>query len=1167
MNRLRTVIVIGVCWLAASQQTHAQTPNDPAVPSPSVVEVVVDAESITTLQKQSESTADLSDEVKARSAELAKQALDDLQAAAVAKQSAGELDQRTKAIPQTQRDVESKLSEPEAVGEPQLNGRATLSELDITRNELQQKVAELEQQLTQPAVDPAARTNRRKENRQFLIELPAQLEAVRNQLQAPTPEGEPPVLTALRQASLNARKQLLQRKGDSVQAELTLFDTEDAVRLPSMRRELLTRQLSRTRKLVELHVAEINRLRQEEADARARDARTAAMQAEPLLEPLLKKNEQIATEETEIRRLHEAAQQSQREIESQLTEVRSDYREIVELDKQQLGLSVAMGLRLRKLRGELPHVREHEQQRQTRLEVLEDSQFKLYERSDALNDVFDIEASADAIVAQSNLTGEKRGELHENALTALRNQHDYLENVINAYNRYTETLTSLDQQQGELIKESREFQEFIDQRILWVRSHRPLSTSEIIEDRESAITLFDGSVWRTVGHSLLIDIPQQRALYFGVGVLFVCLLLLHHRIGRHLREMSKLAKARGCVSMMPTIRALFYTILISLIWPGLMWFVAWRLLNSPDPERIVLAAAVSLSQLAGVFAILELVRQSLRPHGLCDAHFGWPLATLRAVRIRLRKLMILGLPLAAIVALVHFHNGDGRFAAVERLFFMATMLVLAWFSHSILHPKTGAFRELRAMRSGGWLDRLDYVWYGIAIGLPLLLTGLAAAGYYYTAQELMFRSQVTVFLVLGCFYGQAMLQRWVMLRHRRLKLQQLRERQAALVADRTNSEESGAPLPEVDTSGIDLTSISQQSGRLISTTLILIGLVGLWLIWSDVVPALRFLDRWPIGSTLVQVTEQVLQKDGTFETVYNEEVRTITIANLIMAAFIFTLTVTAARNIPGLLEMTVLQRLPIDRSTAYAVTALVRYSLVLIGIMLASRTVGIGWSKVQWLAAALTFGLGFGLQEIFANFVSGIIILFEQPVRVGDVVTIDGVSGVVNRIRIRATTITDWDRKEYIVPNREFITGRLLNWTLSDTMNRVVINIGVAYGSDTSLVRETILQVAKEHENVLEDPAPLVTFESFGDSSLNFVLRAYLPNLDNRLHTIHDLHATINDRLAEKNIEIPFPQRDLHLRSTIRIDERYSPSSNGHHESLQTESITSNGDGLRDDTR
>ncbi len=130
-------------------------------------------------------------------------------------------------------------------------------------------------------------------------------------------------------------------------------------------------------------------------------------------------------------------------------------------------------------------------------------------------------------------------------------------------------------------------------------------------------------------------------------------------------------------------------------------------------------------------------------------------------------------------------------------------------------------------------------------------------------------------------------------------------------------------------------------------------------------------------------------------------------------------------------------------------------------------------------------GLGFGLQEIFANFVSGLIILFEKPVRIGDVVTIGNLSGTVSRIRIRATTITDFDHKEIIVPNKTFVTDQLLNWSLSDTVTRVTLRIGVRFGSDLERVRELLFAAARENPRVLKDPEPQVFFLNFGESRWN----------------------------------------------------------------------------------
>ena len=158
--------------------------------------------------------------------------------------------------------------------------------------------------------------------------------------------------------------------------------------------------------------------------------------------------------------------------------------------------------------------------------------------------------------------------------------------------------------------------------------------------------------------------------------------------------------------------------------------------------------------------------------------------------------------------------------------------------------------------------------------------------------------------------------------------------------------------------------------------------------------------------------------------------------------------------------------------------------------------------------AALGVGLGFGLQEIFANFISGLIILFERPIRVGDLVTVGEFSGRVTRIRIRATTILNFERRELIIPNKEFITGRVINWTLTDPINRIEVAVGVAYKTDPERVMNVLLEVAKSNPNVMADPAPVVVFEGFGDSSVNFRLFAYVSNYDNRLDPLHNPRVT-----------------------------------------------------------
>jgi potassium efflux system protein len=239
-----------------------------------------------------------------------------------------------------------------------------------------------------------------------------------------------------------------------------------------------------------------------------------------------------------------------------------------------------------------------------------------------------------------------------------------------------------------------------------------------------------------------------------------------------------------------------------------------------------------------------------------------------------------------------------------------------------------------------------------------------------------------------------------------------------------------------------------------------------------------------------------------------------------------------------LLEFVLLQRKDTTLGGRYTATTLFRYVIVAIGALLFFNIIGAQWSQIQWLAAALSVGIGFGLQEIVANFISGLIILFERPIRVGDTVTVGTTTGIVTRIQIRATTITNWDRQELLVPNKAFITQELLNWTLSDQVSRITIPVGIAYGSDVSKAMELLMEAAHEHDSVIESPEASVTFTSFDDNSLKLTLRAFVSSVDNRIGVITDLHQAINRKFNESGISIAFPQRDVHFDTSKPIDIR-----------------------------
>jgi len=303
-------------------------------------------------------------------------------------------------------------------------------------------------------------------------------------------------------------------------------------------------------------------------------------------------------------------------------------------------------------------------------------------------------------------------------------------------------------------------------------------------------------------------------------------------------------------------------------------------------------------------------------------------------------------------------------------------------------------------------------------------------------------------------------------------------------------------------------------------------IVGVWGIWQDLTPAFSFMNRVELWSYNIAAGGQGAPQGGAAV-----GHRVVYLSDLVFALITATATGVLVRHGPAILQIVLLSRLPIDPAARFAATTIVRYVIVIVGVAMSFNAIGIGWSRVQWLAAAITVGLGFGLQEIFANFVSGLIVLFERPVRIGDIVTVGGIDGTITRIRMRATTVTDFNRRELIVPNKEFITGQIVNWTLSDPVTRVVVPVGIAYGSDTRLARDLLLKTARECPHVMDDPVPAALFKGFGNSTLDFELRVFIPNRDVWADMIHELHTRIDDEFRRAGIEIAFPQQDVHIRS------------------------------------
>ena len=721
--------------------------------------------------------------------------------------------------------------------------------------------------------------------------------------------------------------------------------------------------------------------------------------------------------------------------------------------------------------------------------------------------------------------------LEQQRLSSDSAEQERLDKELELQQRYLAALNEALDAEQKLAEESDELSRLLDVRLLWIGSAPAIGKAWLHDVGEGVAWASNPEAWRTLVRIFtqrLLQTPVLTALVFAA----VCLSLWHRK--RMLTWLADASRRVGQISQDQfslTLRALALSLLLALPFPLALAGLG-GLLVSGELDPFTVGIGEGLLAAAAVWLLLDSFSQICRTNGLADAHFHWDQTARQALRTNLRWLNIVEVPSALIVTACDASGSITLQQGLGRLGFLVGSLGLTIFAARTFRPRRGVLSKI--LRHDAWAWRLRRFWYGFMVLLPAALTIAAAVGYFYTAIEVQGRLFTTGIVVLLSIVVYSMLTRWlrvvrqrVALRDARQRLKQKRdERGAAEQATRSDvavgpppaGNASGDALPDLKAEQIDVESISGQTLVLVRTLVAAGVLAAIWAIWSELLPALTVLER-------VELTSPTLDSEG--KTV----VEPLTLWSLTVAFVAGVLTYVAAKNLPAVLELAVLQKFPMDGGTRYASGILTRYIVIATGVIAVSSIIGIEWGRAQWIVAALGVGLGFGLQEIVANFVSGLIILFERPVRLGDTVTVGDVTGTVSRLQIRATTITDWDNKEILVPNKSFITDEVINWTLSNPITRLLIPIGIAYSSDVLKAHQIIAQAVKQTPAVLDDPAPSVFFVGFGDSALEYEVRAFVGSLADRLPTMHKLNLSIIEALRDADIEIPFPQRDLHLRS------------------------------------
>ncbi len=267
--------------------------------------------------------------------------------------------------------------------------------------------------------------------------------------------------------------------------------------------------------------------------------------------------------------------------------------------------------------------------------------------------------------------------------------------------------------------------------------------------------------------------------------------------------------------------------------------------------------------------------------------------------------------------------------------------------------------------------------------------------------------------------------------------------------------------------------------------------------------------------------------------VWNTElIGTVTIGNVLLLLILFASVIILERIVQKQVIRRFLSRTKLQPSLQFGLSRMLGYTLIAIGFYVAFQAVGFDLSSLAIIAASLGVGVGFGLQNIINNFVSGVIILAERPISIGDRIDVAGVAGRVTKIQLRSTTVVTNDNITMIVPNADLISNIVTNWSHGDPKVRIRVPVGVAYGSDLKLLQRLLLEAAREHPKALMNPKPVVLFTEFGDSSLNFELGVWTQEMTaTPVHFTSEMNFIIEQKLRENDIEIPFPQRDLHVRS------------------------------------
>ena len=751
-------------------------------------------------------------------------------------------------------------------------------------------------------------------------------------------------------------------------------------------------------------------------------------------------------------------------------------------------------------------------------ELIPDLSIWIYDLRRYREELFNIQAYADGIITKNPALEPYRSEL-EHIIRQRRSMFDDMYSALSGAHTQAISLKLKNQEYQALTGSIRRN---INDQLFWIASNQPLGLNFLRTFRSQLMAqansindnLSNPDYWSSTLHTLITILLPFLVLGLAIRALMPRLTRLDNRLALRLDRpgdgflTTPLALLNRLVMIIPKVSWIIVLVAI---------FVYVALDNSEQQVRVTLMIALHITVF--VFYI-----DLLRPNSFFQRHFCVSEKRLARQRSNIDQIYKALIP---ILIVANFRENNPAEISSDVLGFTILLAATIYLTYITMRFMADKYRS----------EGMSF-WEGVLgllyVAVPLLVVIMLAFGYYYTAVKLINRLAFSFYIFLGYTLVSNIIRRGMYVAELRMIARSQRERLEAPRGDDDHGR-GGAAAGESSTlqdtiENLRVELISSKASRLINIALLTVCLVLLYLLWADLASIVGYLD------TIVLISSRSVV-DGR-EVVEN----VLTMANIFSFLVILAVAAVLNRNLPYLLERLFMLRSGASKSTSYTAKILTSYTIITLAIIFAAGALGIAWDDLQWLVAALSVGLGFGLQEIFANFVSGLIILFERQIRVGDVITLSGLSGTVNKIRIRSTTIVSFDNKEVMIPNRQFITSALTNWSLTNTVTMLEFSVGVAYGANVERAKEILTSAIRRCEHIDRDRAFRVYIKGLDESCVTIMCEVFVSEIGKRKTVFDYLSTQALRQFAREGIEIPFNQLDVTLRNLDNGDKLQAES-------------------------